>query len=99
MVKTNKDVELIAVPSRTSASTHVVARAGGAGAGFLKLELEPGWKLMRRHYGDRALGHLYVFREVWPGSEPEPAEPAQADTDASADDNKPEAASPAALEP
>lgn len=99
VVKTNQDVELIAVPSRTSASTHVVARAGGAGAGFLKLELEPGWKLMRRHYGDRALGHLYVFREVWPGSEPEPAEPAQADTDASADDTKPEAASPAALEP
>ena len=51
---------------------------------------------MRRHYGDRALGHLYVFREVWPGSEPEPA---QSDTDASADDSKPEAASPAALEP
>ena len=99
MVKTNQDVELIAVPTRASGNTHVVARAGGAGVGFLKLELEPGWKLMRRQYGDRALGHLYVFREVWPGSEPEPAEPAQSDTDASADDAQPAATPPAALEP
>ena len=100
VVKTNQDVELLAVPTRSpSGSTHVVARAGGAGAGFLKLELEPGWKLMRRQYGKRALGHLYVFREVWPGSEPAPVEPAPSETETSADDTQPSVTPPAGLEP
>jgi hypothetical protein len=46
----------------------VVARSGGPGNGFLKLNLEPGWKLMRRQYGKRTLGHLYVYRDDMPGS-------------------------------
>ena len=74
--KTNNDVVLVAVPRSLSASTHVVARAGGvatAASDFLKLELEPGWKLMRRHYGTRAQGHIYLFREFWPGEEPQTA--------------------------
>jgi len=72
VVKTNRDVELLAIPTRDpSRPTMVVARAGGSGAGFLRLTLEPGWSLMRRHYGTRSLGHLYVFRDTWPGSEPE----------------------------
>ena len=79
VVKTNRDVELLAIPTRDpSRPTLVVARAGGSGAGFLQLTLEPGWNLMRRQYGTRSLGHLYVFRDTWPGSEPavapEPAE-------------------------
>lgn len=71
VVKTNRDVELLAIPTRDpSRPTLVVARAGGSGAGFLQLTLEPGWSLMRRQYGTRSLGHLYVFRDTWPGSEP-----------------------------
>jgi len=71
VVKTNRDVELLAIPTRDpSRPTLVVARAGGSGAGFLQLRLEPGWNLMRRQYGTRSLGHLYVFRDTWPGSEP-----------------------------
>lgn len=71
VVKTNRDVELLAIPTRDpSRPTLVVARAGGSGVGFLKLMLEPGWSLMRRQYGTRSLGHLYVFRDTWPGSEP-----------------------------
>ena len=82
VVKTSRDVELLAVPTRGDASdTHVVARAGGAGGGFVKLNLEPGWRLMRRHYGKLALGHLYVFREVWPGREPQPAVSAPLESD------------------
>jgi len=89
VVKSNRDVELLAIPTRDpSRPTLVVARAGGSGAGFLQLTLEPGWTLMRRQYGKRSLGHLYVFRDTWPGSEPavapEPAaeqapEPAEAE--------------------
>jgi hypothetical protein len=68
VVKTGSDVELLAVPTRDpSRPTMVVARSGGAGYGFLQLVLEPGWKLMRRQYGKRTLGHLYVYRDQAPG--------------------------------
>ena len=69
VVKTGSDIELLAVPTRDpSRPTMVVARSGGPGNGFLKLNLEPGWKLMRRQYGKRTLGHLYVYRDGMPRS-------------------------------
>ena len=69
VVKTGSDIELLAVPTRDpSRPTMVVARSGGPGNGFLKLNLESGWKLMRRQYGKRTLGHLYVYRDGLPGS-------------------------------
>jgi hypothetical protein len=69
VVKTGSDIELLAVPTRDpSRPTMVVARSGGPGNGFLKLNLESGWKLMRRQYGKRTLGHLYVYRDGMPGS-------------------------------
>ena len=46
----------------------VVARAGGAASGFHKLDLEPGWRLMRRQFRGRNLGHVYLFNETWPGA-------------------------------
>ena len=69
VVKSGSDVELLAVPTRDpSRPTMVVARSGGPGNGFIKLNLESGWKLMRRQYGKRTLGHLYVYRDGMPGS-------------------------------
>ena len=69
VVKTGSDIELLAVPTRDpSRPTMVVARSGGPGNGFLKLNLGPGWKLMRRQYGKRTLGHLYVYRDGMPES-------------------------------
>ncbi|MEJ6584273.1 MAG: DUF3747 domain-containing protein [Synechococcus sp. ArSW.bin.68] len=69
VVKTGSDIELLAVPTRDpSRPIMVVARSGGPGNGFLKLNLEPGWKLMRRQYGKRTLGHLYVYRDGMPES-------------------------------
>ena len=69
VVKTGSDIELLAVPTRDpSRPTLVVARSGGPGNGFIKLNLEPDWKLMRRQYGKRTLGHLYVYRDGMPGS-------------------------------
>ena len=69
VVKSGADIELLAVPTRDAyRPTMVVARSGGPGNGFLKLNLEPGWKLMRRQYGKRTLGHLYVYRDGMPGS-------------------------------
>ena len=69
VVKTGSDIELLAVPTRDpSRPIMVVASSGGPGNGFLKLNLEPGWKLMRRQYGKRTLGHLYVYRDGMPES-------------------------------
>ena len=65
VVKEEGDVKLMAISSsgREGAASYVVARAGGDGAGFLKLSFEPGWELRRRQYGNRGLGHLYLYRQ------------------------------------
>ena len=65
VVKEAGDVKLMAISSsgREGAASYVVARAGGDGAGFLKLSFEPGWELRRRQYGNRGLGHLYLYRQ------------------------------------
>ena len=64
VIKSANDVQLMAVPTRNpSEPTLLVARAGGFGNKFVQLNLEPGWRLMRRQYGKRTLGHLYVYRD------------------------------------
>ena len=44
--------------------------SAGPGNTFLLLVPEPGWKLMRRQFGGRVLGHVYVYRETWPQTTP-----------------------------
>ena len=64
VIKSATDVQLMAVPTRNpSEPTFLVARAGGFGNNFVQLKLEPGWRLMRRQYGKRTLGHLYEYRD------------------------------------
>ena len=83
VIKSANDVQLMAVPTRNpSEPTMLVARAGGFGNNFVQLKLEPGWRLMRRQYGKRTLGHLYVYREGVQsdaGSAAEPAAPEAAE--------------------
>nr|WP_254940612.1 DUF3747 domain-containing protein [Cyanobium sp. Morenito 9A2] len=67
VVRQANDTLLIASPTKSNPGPEmVVARTGGAGSGFLLLVPEPGWKVMRRHFGTRALGHVYVYRDSWP---------------------------------
>lgn len=67
VVKESGDTLLMALPTKPSAGPEmVVARSGGSSNGFLLLVPEPGWKLMRRQYAGRTLGHVYVYREGWP---------------------------------
>ena len=67
VVNTGSDMELLAAPTRDrSQPTFLVASTGGAGSDFLKFDLEPGWTLMRRAYGKKTLGHIYVFRDSAP---------------------------------
>ena len=67
VVKEGGDTLLMALPTKAGAGPEmVVARSGGSGNGFLLLVPEPGWKLMRRQFGGRTLGHVYVYRDSWP---------------------------------
>jgi hypothetical protein len=69
VVKEGQDMLLVARPTTASGQGEmVVARAGGLGSGFVKLDFEPGWRLMRRQFGGRSLGHVYVYNEAWPGA-------------------------------
>ena len=79
VIKGGGDILLVARPTKSAAQGElVVARAGGISSGFLKLELEPGWRLKRRQFGGRSLGHVYVYNESWPGSSEPGAPPPQA---------------------
>lgn len=63
------DTLLLAIPTRSGAGPEmVVARTQGLGSGFLQLHLEPGWTLKRRQFGGRRLGHVYIYRDTWPGA-------------------------------
>jgi hypothetical protein len=67
VVKQSGDTVLMALPTKPGAGPElVVARSGGSTNGFLLLVPEPGWKLMRRQFGGRTLGHVYVYRTDWP---------------------------------
>ena len=67
VVKTGSDIELLAAPTRNpSAPVYLVAKAGGVASGFVQLNLQPGWTLMRRAYGTKTLGNLYVYRDTAP---------------------------------
>ena len=69
VVRQNNDNLLMAIPTKAGAGPEmVVARTQGAGTGFLQLLFEPGWQLKRRAYGGRNLGHVYLYREAWPGA-------------------------------
>jgi len=79
VVRQPGDNQLLAIPTKTGAGPEmVVARSGGHSSGFLLLVPEPGWKLMRRSFGGRALGHVYLYRDSWPAAPAAAAAPAGA---------------------
>jgi hypothetical protein len=69
VINTANDTQLMALPTSGGGPELVVARTQGSGTGFLKLEFEPGWRLARRQFRGRALGHVYVYRDSWPAAE------------------------------
>jgi len=74
VVKQANDTLLMALPTKAGAGPEmVVARTAGPGSTFLLLVPEPGWKLMRRQFGGRVLGHVYLYRDSWPEATPAPA--------------------------
>jgi len=74
VVNQGADILLMAQPTRPGAGPEmVVGRTLGNGTGFLKLELEPGWRLARRTFRGRSLGHVYLYRDSWPAESQTPA--------------------------
>lgn len=70
--KVGNDNLLLATPAGASAKPEMlVGRTNGTAAPttFLAFTLEPGWQVMRRAYGGRALGHVYLHRSSWPGEQ------------------------------
>lgn len=72
--KVGDDNLLMAAPAGGSSAKPemLVGRTYGTAAptAFLAFRLEPGWQVMRRAYGGRALGHVYLHRPDWPGAAP-----------------------------
>lgn len=69
VVRSGNDNILLATPHRGKTGPEMIlARTNGQGAGFLQFTPKPGWRLMRRQFGTRALGHLYIYRAEWPGA-------------------------------
>ena len=65
VTNTGSDMELRASPTRDrSQPTYLIATTGGAGRGFLQLNFQPGWTLKRRAYGEKKLGHIYLYRDA-----------------------------------
>lgn len=68
VVRSGNDNILLATPHRGKTGPEMIlARTNGHAAGFLQFTPEPGWRLKRRHFGTRALGHVYIYRDNWPG--------------------------------
>jgi hypothetical protein len=81
--RSGNDTLLLAIPTRGSGPEMVVARTGGNASGFMKLHFEPGWSLKRRQFGGRALGHVYVYSDSFPGATAPAGAPAPAPAGAS----------------
>jgi hypothetical protein len=85
VTQVGNDTHLLALPTRAGAGPElVVARTQGLAQGFVKLQLEPGWKIMRRQFRGRNLGHVYLYIEAWPGAQAAVVAPALAPPQAAA---------------
>lgn len=68
--KTSDDTLLFATAGPGQPELLVARTFGTAGPNdFLQFRFEPGWRLKRRAYAGRALGHVYLYRDNWPGEE------------------------------
>lgn len=67
MVKIEGDLRLVAMSNtdRTAAPIEI-GRVNGIPNGFSKIILNPGWRLTKRTYNGRQLGHVYLTRDDVP---------------------------------
>lgn len=65
VVRRDNDMLLLGRPVRKGPEM-LLGRIGGTTNGFAKFQLEPGWKLMRRTFRGKPLGHLYLLNDQIP---------------------------------
>ena len=59
------DLVLMGVPfGRRNVPPLEIARANGVSSGFVKLELNPGWRFTKRNYQGRTLGNHYLTNDL-----------------------------------
>jgi hypothetical protein len=65
VVRQGDHLALMALPMR-NAQTGVfeIARSEGLASGFLQLKLNPDWRFTKRAYQGKALGHIYLTRDL-----------------------------------
>ncbi len=66
--KQKNDVVLLGLSTRSgnSGKTIQLGRTHGIRSGFLKIDLNPGWRFAKRTYGGKPLGHIYFSRDTAP---------------------------------
>jgi len=61
LVKQANDLKLMAVSNRDRSTPPIeIGRTQPIANGFTKIELNPGWRLTKRTYNGRTLGHIYL---------------------------------------
>ena len=63
IVTQDGELQLVAHPNRPNDSGFVIARSHGTATNFSKLKLEPGWRVTKRGYEGKALGHFYLTND------------------------------------
>ncbi|MEP0870286.1 DUF3747 domain-containing protein [Trichocoleus desertorum AS-A10] len=67
VVKRNNELVLIGQPNRgQNLPALEIGRTRGLDSGFAKIFLDPGWRLSKRVYNDRPLGHVYLTNDLAP---------------------------------
>ena len=60
VLERNGELQVIAKHENPSLPELVIGRSRGLGEGALKIDLEPGWKITKRSYQGKTLGHVYL---------------------------------------
>lgn len=70
VVKKNGNLVLMGYPSRNPQAPKLkIGQTQNLTDGFLKIELEPGWRFSKRSYNGKTLGHIYFTRDEVPSTD------------------------------
>ena len=64
IVKEGDELLLLGTPVQNpNAAPMLIGRTNGITDGFVKINLEPGWRFTKRTYKDKTLGHIYLTND------------------------------------
>lgn len=70
VVKKNGNLVLMGYPSRNPQAPKLkIGQTQSLTDGFLKIQLEPGWRFSKRSYNGKTLGHIYFTRDEVPSTD------------------------------